>query len=91
MGLGGEISSSEESKNSPRMREFSPFRPGPCGSDISMASAAICVGASTIALGDWSLWRDGTNRRFRHAAAGLLLPADSTTEKKQLTSQSPHR
>ena len=51
-GWGREISTCEESKNSQRMSKPSPCRNVPDGSDISMFSAAVCVGASTIATGD---------------------------------------
>ena len=64
-GWGREISTCEESKNSQRMSKPSPCRNVPDGSDISMFSAAVCVGASTIATGDWSLW-ENTNTGFRH-------------------------
>ena len=46
------ISTCEESKNSQRMSKPSPYRNDLGGSDISMVSAAVCVGASTIATGD---------------------------------------
>ena len=68
----GETSSCEESKNSPRMHNSSPCRPGPTGPTRSMPSVAICVGASTIALGDWSLW-ENTIAGFRHRCGGFVF------------------
>ena len=45
----GETSCCEQSKNSPRMRKSSPFRPGPNEPMSSLLSTGICVGASTSA------------------------------------------
>ena len=87
----GETSSCEESKNSPRMNTLSPCRPGPDGSDIAMVSAAVCVGASTIATGEGSLVVAGQKNGFRSAAAGLSEAANNNMRLLHLTSPSLHR